>query len=115
MSTGEIIFMVSVIAVAILAAILKNKATLLGFGLMLAVCVVNIISSVVTKDYKSLPPEIAFALAVIIAWIIGATSKVEATNDNTLSGVVTNIRWWGWLIIAALIGAGLGISAVVPS
>ena len=101
--------MVLVVGVAILIAILKNKVPAwLGFVLMLAASVAAIIGSAATKNYKAIPLGAAGVVGTIVAWISGATSKAQA-SDDTLGGIAENIPWWAWLIIAVLLVAGVGI------
>jgi hypothetical protein len=54
LSSGEVIFMVVLIAVAILVTVLKNKVPAwLGFVLMLAESVVAIVGGAVTRQVQS--------------------------------------------------------------
>src|SRR4051812_40225839 len=56
MSTGEILFMVAVVAVAILVTALKSKVPAwLGFILMLVASAVAIVGGAATQNYKAIP------------------------------------------------------------
>lgn len=129
MSTGEIIFMVAVVAVAILVTALKSKVPAwLGFVLMLAASAVAIVGGAATQNYKAIPLGVAGVIGTIIAWATGATSS-PATNPelpgpddgqrrddpDTLGGVANNIKWWAWLIIVALVVGSIAITFVIPS
>src|SRR5215467_4191241 len=99
MEVGDILFMVLVVAVAVLMAILKNKVPhWLGFVLMLLASIVAIAGGAATKNYKAIPLGVAGVIGTIIAWVSGATSQPVA-SDDTLGGVAERIRWYSWLII----------------
>jgi hypothetical protein len=115
MSAGEILFMVLVVAVAGLMTALKDKVpSWLGFVLMLAASVAAIIGSAATKNYKAIPLGVAGVVCTIIAWVSGATSKPQA-SDDTLGGVAEHIPGLAWVFIAVLMLAGFGISFAIPS
>jgi len=114
MSIGEIIFMVAVVGVAILVTILKSKVPAwLGFVLMLAASVVAIVGGAATHNFKAVPLGVAGVIGTIIAWVTGATSSAAA-SDDTLGGVAENIRWWAWLIIAALVVGAMAVTFAIP-
>ncbi len=129
MSIGEIIFMVVVVAVAALMTVLKSKVPAwLGFVLMLAASVVAIVGGAATGNFKAIPLGVAGVIGTIIAWVTGATSSA-ATNPelpddgtslrrddpDTLGGVASHIRWWAWLIIAALVVGAVAVTFVIPT
>ena len=128
MSTGEIVFMVAVVAVAILVTALKGKVPAwLGFLLMLIASIVVIVGSAVTQSYKAIPLGVAGVIGTILVWIFGATSQA-ATNPelpggddgqrrddpDTLGGVASRVRWWTWLVVAALVIGAFGLSFAIP-
>jgi hypothetical protein len=118
MSMGEIIFMVAVVAVAILMTILKNKVpAVLGFILMLVASLAAVVGGAATKNFKAIPLGVAGIIGTIIAWVTGATSS-PATNGggdtDTLGGVAANIQWWAWLIIAALVVGAVAVTFLIP-
>jgi hypothetical protein len=129
MSVGEIIFMVAVIAVAILMTILKSKVPAwLGFILMLATSLAAVVGGAATKNLKAIPLGVAGIIGTIIAWATGATSNPATNPDlpgdgdpsrggdsaDTLGGMARNIRWWVWLIIAALVAGAVAVTFVIP-
>jgi hypothetical protein len=115
MEVGDIIFMVVVVAVAILMAVLKDKVpSWLGFVLMLVASIVAIVGSAATKNYRAIPLGAAGVIGTIIAWVSGATSEGQA-EDDTLGGISKKIPWWAWLIIAVLLVAGVVIGFVIPT
>jgi len=115
MSVGEILFMVLVVAVAVLMAILKNKMpSWLGFVLMLLASIVAIAGGAATKNYKAIPLGVAGVIGTIVAWVSGATSQ-PAASDDTLGGIAERVPWYSWLIIAVVLVAGVGIGFAVPS
>ncbi len=114
MEVGDIIFMVVVVAVAILMAVLKDKVpNWLGFVLMLIASIVAIVGSAATKNYRAIPLGAAGVISTIVAWVSGATSEGQA-EDDTLGGIAKKIPWWAWLIIAVLMVAGAIIGFVLP-
>jgi len=128
MEVGEILFMVLVVAVAILVAALNKKLPYwLGFIFMLVASAVAIIGGAATGNYKAIPLGVAGVLGTIVAWVSGATSE-PATNasggddDNdrrrddpdTLGGMARRIRWYAWLIIAVLFVAGVAVGFALP-
>jgi len=128
MNTGEIIFMVAVVAVAVLMTILKGKVPAwLGFILMLAASLAAVVGGAATKNFKAIPLGVAGIIGTIVAWATGATSS-PATNPelpddgsssrrddpDTLGGVAGNIRWWAWLIIAALVAGAVAVTFAIP-
>jgi drug/metabolite transporter (DMT)-like permease len=114
MKPGDIIFMVLVVAVALLVTVLKNKVpNWLGFILMIAAGLGAIAGGAATKNYKAIPLGTAGALGAIVAWASGATSSAAAADD-TLGGVASNIPWWAWLIIAALMVAAIVVTFFIP-
>jgi hypothetical protein len=130
MTTGEIIFMVAVVAVAVLVTILKSKLPAwLGFVLMLAACVVAIVGGAVTNNYKAIPLGVAGVIGTILAWVTGAksnpatnpdlpddgTSSSRPDDPDTLGGVASNVGWWAWLIIAALVIGALALTFALPA
>lgn len=130
MSAGEIIFMVLVVGVAISMAVLKSKVPYwLGFILMLVASAAAIVGGVATKGYKIVPFGVACLLGTIVAWVSGATSKPATSDDaggdgdsdrdrdkpDTLGGLASRIRWYAWLIIAALVVGGVAISFALPA
>jgi len=117
MKTGDTIFMVVVIGVAVLLAILKailkgNLPNWLGFVLMIAASLVAIVGGAATQSYKTIPIGVAGALGSALAWISGATSSGEADSD-TLGGVAKNIPLWAWLIIAGLVAAAILVTIFI--
>jgi len=114
MSVVDILFMVLVIAVAVLMTILKNKVPAwLGFVLMLAASVTVIIGGAATKHYKPVPLGVAGVLGTVLVWITGATSQ-PAAGDGTLGGIATGVKWWVWLITAVLVVGGAAIGFALP-
>ena len=114
MSIGEIIFMVAVVAVAIVVTILKSKVPAwLGFGLMLLASTVAIIGSAVTGEFKAIPLGAAGVIGTIIAWVTGARSSAAA-DDDTLGGVASNIGFVPWLIIAVLVVGAVAVTFAIP-
>ena len=128
MSAGEIIFMVAVVAVAILMTVLKSKVPAwLGFILMIAASAAAAVGGGLTNNFKAVPLGVAGVIGGILAWASGATSKAATNPDlpggddnvrrddpDTLGGVAEHIPWWAWLTIAALVIAGFAIGAVLP-
>jgi len=128
MSIGEIIFMVAVVAVAILVTALKGKVPAwVGFGLMLLASIVVIVGSAVTSNFKAIPLGVAGVIGTIIAWIAGATSAPATNPDlpddgtstrrddpDTLGGVASHIKLVPWLIIAAVVVGAVAVTFVIP-
>ncbi len=128
MSVGEIIFMVAVIAVAILMAILKSKVPAwLGFVLMLAASVVAIVGGAATGGLKAIPLGVAGVIGTIIAWVAGANSAPATNPDppddgtsarrddpDTLGGIASRVRWWAWLAIAAVVAGAAAVTFAIP-
>jgi hypothetical protein len=129
MSTGEIIFMVLVVGVAILVTVLKDKVPAwLGFVLMLAASVVAIVGGAVTGEFKPIPLGAAGVIGTIIAWIAGAKSSAATNPDlpddgtsssrpddpDTLGGLASNISFLPWLIIAVVVIAAAAVTFVIP-
>jgi hypothetical protein len=129
MSIGEIIFMLAVVAVAILVTVLKSKVPAwLGFVLMLAASAVAIVGGAATSNFKAIPLGVAGVIGTIIAWVTGATSSAATNPDlpddgtstrrddpDTLGGVASHIRWWAWLIIAGLVVAAVAVTFALPA
>lgn len=128
MSVGEILFMVAVVAVAVLMTVLKGKVPAwLGFILMLAASVVAIVGGAVTRNYKAIPIGVAGVIGTIIAWRAGAESS-PATNPerpgtgddprrddpDTLGGVASRIGWKAWLAIAVVLAGAVAVTFVLP-
>jgi hypothetical protein len=114
MATGDIIFMVVVVAVAVLVTVLKGKVPAwLGFVLMLAASVAAIAGGAATKNFKAIPLGVAGVIGTIVAWVTGATSSASA-SDDTLGGVASNITWWAWLVIAVLVVGAVAVTFVIP-
>jgi hypothetical protein len=115
MSIGEIIFMVVVVAVAILVTILKSKVPAwLGFVLMLAASVVAIVGGAVTSELKAIPLGVAGVVGTIIAWVTGAKSSAAA-DDDTLGGMTSNIGFVPWLIIAVVVAGAVAVTFAIPA
>jgi hypothetical protein len=129
MSTGEIIFMVLVVGVAILVTVLKDKVPAwLGFVLMLAASVVAIVGAAVTGEFKAIPLGAAGVIGTIIAWVAGAKSSAATNPDlpddgtsssrpddpDTLGGLASNITFVPWLIIAVVVIAAAAVTFVIP-
>jgi len=128
MSVGEIVFMVAVVAVALLMTVLKGKVPAwLGFLLMLIASIVVIVGSAVTGGYKAIPLGVAGVIGTILVWIFGATSQPATNPDlpggddgqrrddpDTLGGVASRVRWWTWLVVAVLVVGGFGLSFAIP-
>lgn len=128
MSTGEIVFMVAVVAVAALVTALKGKVPAwLGFLLMLIASIVVIVGSAVTQSYKAIPLGAAGVIGTILVWIFGATSQPATNPDlpggddgqrrddpDTLGGVASRVSWWTWLIVAVLVLGAFGVSFAIP-
>jgi hypothetical protein len=129
MSIGEIIFMLAVVAVAILVTVLKSKVPAwLGFVLMLAASAVATVGGAATSNFKAIPLGVAGVIGTIIAWVTGATSNAATNPDlpddgtstrrddpDTLGGVASHIRWWAWLIIAGLVVAAVAVTFALPA
>jgi hypothetical protein len=114
MSTGDVIFMVIVVGVAILVAILKDKVPAwLGFVAMLAAGAVAIVGGAVTGEFKAIPLGVAGVVGTIIAWVAGARSSVEA-NDDTLGGAAKNISLVPWLLIALVVCGAVAATLAIP-
>jgi len=128
MSIGEIIFMVAVVAVAILMTILKSKVPAwLGFVLMLAASVVAIVGGAATGGFKAIPLGVAGVIGTIIAWVAGANSAPATNPDppddgssartddpDTLGGIASRVRWWAWLAIAAVVAGAAAVTFAIP-
>lgn len=116
MSVGDILFMVLVVAVAVLMTILKNRVpSWLGFVLMLAASIAAIVGGAATKHYKPVPLGVAGVLGTVLVWITGATSQPATDSDsNTLGGIATGVKWWVWLITAVLVVGGAAIGFALP-
>lgn len=128
MKTGEIIFIVVVVAVAILVTVLKGKLPAwLGFILMLAASVAAIVGGAAIKEFKVIPVGAAGVICTIIAWVAGAVSKPATNPDlpgdddrprrddpDTLGGVASKITLVPWLIIAALVVAAVVVTFFIP-
>jgi|SRR5580704_1701923 hypothetical protein len=124
MSTGDIIFMAVVVGVAILVAILKaiNKTPAwLGYVLMGAASLVNIVGGAVVGEYKAVPLGVAGAIGtlIFIVWPKRAKSEPSA-GDDTVGGTVTfgamkntveDPRWW---VIAGVLAAAVVVAFVIP-
>ncbi len=130
MSAGEIIFMVLVVGVAILMAVLKDKMPYwLGFILMLIASAAAIAGGVAMKGYRIIPLGVACLLGTIVAWVSGATSRPATSDDaggggdsdrdrdkpDTLGGLASRVRWYAWVIIAALVVGGVAIGFALPA
>ncbi len=117
MKTGDVIFMVVVIAVALLITILKailkgNLPNWLGFILMIAASLVAIVGGAATQSYRTIPIGVAGAVGSALAWIFGGKSSAAAEND-TLGGVASGIPLWTWLVIALLVAAAIVVTIFI--
>jgi hypothetical protein len=114
MSTGDAIFMVVVVGVAVLVTILKDKVPAwLGFAAMLVASAVAIVGGAITGEFKVIPLGVAGVVGTIVAWVSGARSSVQA-DDDTLGGLAKNISLAPWLVIALVVAGAVGATFVIP-